>query len=145
MYKSVKVGLRYTVIRNEKVSLHTNTSRKCRVESPSFSRVNLNAGCILFKCEKNHQSRSHSQIHKKCRLHNENTLQVLYILFIYIINKSTSGKPAKIPAIVEPKSEPSEIPVTCLYMMLLKLNSTDVVVNFINSTNTTSGISGWVR
>ena len=40
MYKPVKVDLRYTVVRNAEVSLHTNTSRKGRAELFSFSRVN---------------------------------------------------------------------------------------------------------
>ena len=52
-YKPVKVGLQYTVVSNAEVSLHTNTSRKGRVASFSFSRVNLSAGCTLFKCVKN--------------------------------------------------------------------------------------------
>ena len=85
--------------------------------------------------------RSHSQIHKKCRLRNESTLQVLYIWR----TNQPHEKPQKIPAIVGPKAEPIEIQSTCLYMMLLKLNLIDVVANFINSTNNTFGISGGVR
>ena len=80
MYKPVKVGLRYTLVSNAEVSLHTNTPRKGRVELFSFLRVSLRSGYMLFKCEKKiHQLRSHSQIHKKCHRNNESTLQVSYI------------------------------------------------------------------
>ena len=50
--KPVK-SLRYTVIWNAEVYLHTNTSRKGRVELFSFSRMNLMAGCMSLKWEKN--------------------------------------------------------------------------------------------
>ena len=85
-------------------------------------------GACYSNVRKIRRPQSHSQVHKKCRLHNESTGA------LYLENKSTSWKPAKIPARVGPKAEPIEIPSTCLYMMLSKLNSTDVVANFINST-----------
>ena len=38
---------------------------------------------------------------------------------------------------------PIPTPSVCLYMVLLKLNSTEDVALFINSTNTCFGMTGW--
>ena len=47
MYKAIKVGLRYTLVRKQEASLYTKTSRNGSVELPSFSRVNQREGCIF--------------------------------------------------------------------------------------------------
>ena len=42
-----------------------------------------------------------------------------------------------------PSDDPIATPSVCLYMVLLKLNSTEDVALFINSTNTSFGMTGW--
>ena len=41
-----------------------------------------------------------------------------------------------------PSGDPIATPSVCLYMVLLKLNSTEDVALFINSTNTSFGMTG---
>ena len=42
-----------------------------------------------------------------------------------------------------PSGDPIAIPSVCLYIVLLKLNSTEDVALFINLTDTSFGMSGW--
>ena len=129
--------------RKQEASLYTRTSRNDRVELLSFSRINRREGCILLRWGKNLQaSGSLPNIQNV-----SSTLRKFTSGTVHLENESTSWKYRKIPAIVGPKTEPIEIPSTCLYIMLLKLNSTEVAANFINSTNTASRMSaggGWV-
>ena len=42
-----------------------------------------------------------------------------------------------------PSGDPIATPSVCLFIVLLKLNSTEDVALFINSTNTSFGITDW--
>ena len=50
--------------------------------------------------------------------------------------------PTKMLAKAGPSGDPIATPSVCLYIVLLKLNSTEDVALFINSTNTSFGMSG---
>ena len=52
IYKPVKLGLRYTLVRKQEAALYTRTSRNGCVELLSFSRVNRREGCILLRWKK---------------------------------------------------------------------------------------------
>ena len=66
MYKPVKVGLRYTLIRKQEASLHTKTSRNGSVELVSFSRINRKEGSILSRWGKKFASLSLTTKYTEC-------------------------------------------------------------------------------
>ena len=75
MYKPVKVGLRYTLVRKQEASLYTRTSRNGSVELLAFLRVNQREGCILLRWEKKFASLNLTTKYTECV---KSTHQVLY-------------------------------------------------------------------